>query len=125
MKPINASKPPHHTDAWSEKSTTGCGDGCDISYNPAPRIRSPFTSSEIPMKNQMEIIRALRLPKVDIQDEENNGDHASPKKRLLINRHIPDGRHFGQTVHQAVQFAIRFWLRRQTHNNGHKHANQE
>jgi hypothetical protein len=35
--------------------------GWEIWYTPAPKISTPFTSSEMPMKNQMEIVPSDRM----------------------------------------------------------------
>jgi hypothetical protein len=53
--PHKSNTAPHQTLACKWYSTTFISGGCDISYKPAHRINNPFTSSEIPIKNQIEI----------------------------------------------------------------------
>src|ERR1700686_3056428 len=99
--------------ACSRKSTTcnsGAG-GFAYSYKPAPRISTPFTSSDRPMKNQIEterpslIIHLPRshLPENDVENHKNNGHNRCPEKRLLIQRHVSQGRYLCLSVYQPAQ----------------------
>ena len=54
-KPMIARIAPHHTLAWKSYRTTLTKGGWEIWYTPAPKISTPFTSNEMPMKNQIEI----------------------------------------------------------------------
>src|ERR1700730_2391940 len=54
-KPHTSNTAPHHTLACSWNSTTGFAGGCITSHTPEPTIKIPFTKSEMPIKNQIEI----------------------------------------------------------------------
>src|ERR1700730_15811098 len=100
MRPITSNIAPHQTLACTWNSTiVGLAGGCSTSHTPAPVIRTPFTSREIPIKNQMEtppssgmesppVFLRERLPKNDIQDHKNHCHHSSPEQGLLIKGYI-------------------------------------
>jgi len=52
---------PHQTLACNWNKTTGFSGGLNTSQMPAPKIRIPFTNSDNPIKNQIEITLPLML----------------------------------------------------------------
>ena len=58
---------------------------------------------------------ALRLPKNNVQRDENNCHYRRPEKRLLIEGNVSNGGNFREAVNQSSQLAVGNWFGRQTH----------
>src|SRR6266478_3619745 len=107
IKPNTRSTAPHHTLACKlNKTTPGSAGGFTSWKIPAAKINAPFTASETPMKNQIEImprtsIQKIDLPEINVQYEKNDGHHAGPEKGFLVQGDVPNRGNFRQPVYQT------------------------
>ena len=77
-----------------ETDTTGFAGGLNTSHTPGARISAPLTTSEMPMKNQMEIplscmiVTNPRYQNIMLSTTKTTADHHRPERRPVIERYL-------------------------------------
>src|SRR5215469_6797257 len=90
---------------------------------PAPRMSAPFTRSEIPMKNQMEIEPPGFIwtsPEDNVQDNKSHADNHGPEPGPMKHRNVTLGGNLGDAVDKAFEFRHRLRLGEHTDDDRHE-----
>src|SRR5215471_9682131 len=94
---------------------------------PEPKMSTPFTRSEMPMKNQIEMPPPRLIsasPKDDIHDDECRPDNRCPEPRPMPRGDVTFRWNFRRAVDEAFQFRIGFGLRDKADDKGDQGASQ-
>src|SRR5271170_2237771 len=94
---------------------------------PAPQMSTPFTSSEIPMKNQIEMDPPFFIapsPENNIQGHKNDPDDRGPEPRPLQRGNVAFGWNFGNAVDQTLELRVWFRFCNQADGNRDDHADE-